>query len=204
MYGSVGAMGSEKDRATYDDLCAVPDHLVAELVDGELVVSPRPSARHALVTSRLGAQLGHAFDGPSGGADGPGGWVVLDEPELHLGPDVLVPDLAAWRRTRLPSIPDAPFLTLTPDWVCEVLSPRNTVLDRVQKLPIYAREGVGHAWSIDAVAHTLEVFRLHDGRWLLEAVHHGDGAVAATPFDALAVSMARWWADLGAVIGASA
>jgi len=196
MYGSVEPMGSEKRRATYDDLCAVPDHLVAELIDGELFVSPRPAMPHALVTSRLGTQLGHSFDGPSGGADGPGGWIIIDEPELHFGDDVLVPDIAGWRRGRMPTIPNAPYVTLAPDWVCEALSPSNTRLDRARKMPIYAREGVPYAWLIDPLAHTLEVFRLHDGHWLVDAVHHGDDAVAAAPFDAVALSMARWWADL--------
>src|SRR5262249_43277111 len=146
--GSVEPMGSQKRRATYDDLCAVPDHLVAELIDGELFVSPRPALRHSLVTSRLGAQLGPAFDAPAGSPDGPGGWMILYEPELHLGEDVLVPDLAGWRRIRMPVIPNTSYATLAPDWVCEVLSPSNTALDRARKMPIYAREAVGHAWLI--------------------------------------------------------
>ncbi len=61
-----------------------------------------------------------------------GGWILLDEPELHLGADILVPDLAGWRRERLPHVPDAPFLDLSPDWACEVLSARAQRLDRMK------------------------------------------------------------------------
>ena len=125
--------------ATYEDLCNVPDHKVAEILDGELIVSPRPALRYASASSRLGGILGGPFDlGP----DGPGGWWILDEPELHLRDDILVPDLAAWRRERLPFVPDAAYMTLAPDWACEVISPSTERIDRSRKMRIYAREDV--------------------------------------------------------------
>ena len=140
--------------ATYDDLVKVPDIQVAEIVDGELHASPRPAPRHA----RAGSLLGAAITGPyDRGLGGPGGWWILDEPELHVGRNVLVPDLAGWRRTRMPRLPDTAFFPLAPDWVCEVLSPSTASLDRAKKLAIYAREGVAHAWIVDPLAGTLEV-----------------------------------------------
>ena len=100
-------------RATYADIEALPDHLVGEILDGELHASPRPGLRHAVAATRLTGRLSPPFDD---GLGGPGGWWILIEPELHLGEDIVVPDLAGWRRERLPEIPDAPHLELAPDW----------------------------------------------------------------------------------------
>jgi Uma2 family endonuclease len=181
-----------RKRATYDDLLQVPDNLVAEILDGELHTSPRPTAPHALATSVLGSELGPPFHR---GRGGPGGWWILDEPELHMGADVLVPDLAGWRRERLPAIPDAAFFTLAPDWACEVLSPSTERLDRVRKLPVYARESVKHVWLVNPTARTLEVLRLEGGRWVVAATHGGDDPVRAEPFDAIELDMGALWGE---------
>src|ERR671910_2136553 len=178
-------MGSPvKRRATYDDLLQVPPHRVAEIVDGDLHVSPRPASRHALAASVLLGELGPPFHH---GRGGPGGWWILFEPELHLGDDVLVPDLAGWRRERMPEFPDTAFFTVTPDWVCEVVSPGTERLDRAKKVPVYAREGAAHLWLVNPLARTLEVYRLAEGRWLLLATREGAARVRAEPFDAVGV-----------------
>src|SRR3954469_19822214 len=130
-----------KRRATYEDLIAAPEHLVAELIYGELVTHPRPAIPHTRAAARLGIGLGGPFDR---GRGGPGGWVILDEPELHLLSHVLVPDLAGWRRTRMPEMPDATAFELAPDWVCEVLSPSTAAIDRADKVPIYAQAGIAY------------------------------------------------------------
>ncbi|HSP80473.1 MAG TPA: Uma2 family endonuclease [Myxococcaceae bacterium] len=180
-----------KPEATYEDLEKLPSHLTGELVGGELYASPRPSSRHILAATVLGAELG----GPFGqGRGGPGGWLLLDEPELHLGRDVLVPDLAGWRRERMPEMPDTVGFTLAPDWVCEVLSPSTATLDRGRKMGVYAREGVKHLWLVDAEAQLLEVYRLEDGRWLLLGTHVGAETVRAEPFEALALELGVLWA----------
>jgi Uma2 family endonuclease len=182
---------SPLDRAArYEDLVAVPDHLVAEIVTGELWTSPRPSPRHSRAQSSLEIGLGRPFDH---GRDGPGGWYLLVEPELHLGPDVLVPDLAGWRRERMPRLPQAPWFDLAPDWLCEVISPSTAALDRARKLPAYAREGVSHAWLVDPLARTLEVLRLNAGGWTVLAVHAGDDLVRAEPFAAIGLELALLW-----------
>jgi Uma2 family endonuclease len=181
-----------KRRATYDDLLQVPPNRVAEIVDGELHVSPRPASRHALASSRLGSELGPPFDR---GRGGPGGWWILDEPELHLGGDVLVPDLAGWRRERMPEFPDTPAFTLAPDWVCEVVSPNTERLDRARKMPVYARENVSHLWLVNPVARTLEAYRLAEGRWLLLATHEGAARVRAEPFDAVELDLTSLWGE---------
>lgn len=183
-------MSEARRKATYEDLLRVPDHLVAEIVDGELHTSPRPAARHANAASSVTADLHGAFQR---GRGGPGGWWILIEPELHLAADVLVPDLAGWRRDRMPAIPDVAAFDLAPDWVCEVLSPATARLDRIKKLPIYARHGVGHAWLIDPLAKTLEVYRLQDGLWLRIGAHEGDDRVRAEPFDAVEIEIGAWW-----------
>ena len=179
--------------ATYDDVLAAPPTLVAELIHGVLHAHPRPAAPHAAATSALGEELGPPF---KRGRGGPGGWILLDEPELHLGDEVVVPDIAGWRRARMPEIPNAPYLTLAPDWVCEPLSPSTTKIDRAEKLPIYAEHGVGHAWLVDPAARTLEVLRLENGRWSIRATYCEDARIRAEPFDAIELDLGVLWADV--------
>jgi Uma2 family endonuclease len=178
-----------KKHATYDDLRRVPEHFVAEMFDGELYASPRPAFPHARATAVLHAKLGDAFDF----GDGPGGWLIYIEPELHFGNDVLVPDLAAWRRERLPSTPKTPYLTLAPDWICEVLSPSTEYIDRGKKLGVYAHAGVRHAWLIDPLRQTLEVLALAAGSLAQIEQHHGEGSVRALPFDAIELDLRALW-----------
>jgi Uma2 family endonuclease len=176
---------------TYADLVALPANVVGEIVAGELHASPRPASKHAAASSYLGGELYAPF---GRGRGGPGGWIILDEPELHLGDDVLVPDLAGWRRERMPELPDTAAFTLAPDWVAEVLSPSTSRLDRVGKLPIYAREAVPHVWLVDPVAEVLEVYRLEHDRYTLLLTAGGEAAVRAEPFDAIELSLASLWA----------
>jgi Uma2 family endonuclease len=194
----VAVMGSARRRATYEDLRKVPDHMVAEIIDGELFASPRPALPHALASSMIGTALGSAFGrGPGGAraASAPGGWWILDEPELHFADDVLVPDLAGWRRSRLPVIPDAPAMTLAPDWACEVISPSTAAIDRGRKMHVYAREGVAHLWVVDPILRTLEVYRLEGDRWVVASTHGGTEAVRAEPFDAISLDLTPWWRE---------
>ncbi|HYO51810.1 Uma2 family endonuclease [Archangium sp.] len=179
-----------REPATYADLEALPEDVVGEIIGGELHVSPRPAAPHTVAASVLGVELGGPFHR---GRGGPGGWVLLDEPELHLGQDVLVPDLAGWRRERMPRAPRTAAFTLAPDWVCEVLSPSTATLDRAAKLPVYAREGVRHVWFLDPEARMLEVFRLEGVRYSLLVTHTGTARVRAEPFEALELELAALW-----------
>ena len=179
-------------RAQYSDLFALPPHQVGEIIDGVLYAQPRPAIRHSLASSVIGGALEPTF---GHGRGGPGGWIILFEPELHLGPepDILVPDLAGWRRARMPELPDAAFLTLPPDWVCEVLSPSTHKLDRSKKLPVYQRERVAHVWLVDPAARTLEIFRL-DGdtyRWIV--TYADDDHCRAEPFDAIELELGELW-----------
>lgn len=180
-------------HATYEDLCKVPEHLLAQIIDGELVALPRPAIGHVAASSLLGADLLGAFHRGTGIPGEPAGWWILDEPELHLQRDILVPDLAGWRRERVPVLPRGAFMTVAPDWICEVVSPSSVRIDRIRKLAIYAREGVRHAWLVDPDAQTLEVFRLESGRWVLVGQHEGAEKIRAEPFDAVELEMGRWW-----------
>jgi len=178
--------------ATYDDLVKLPDNLVAEIVGGELHASPRPAPPHAEAGAVVGAGLVPPFHL---GRGGPGGWWILYEPELHLGPDVLVPDWAGWRRARMPHLPKTAYFPLAPDWVCEILSPSTSALDRVQKLTIYGREYVSFAWLIDPLARTLEVLRLDGGCWTILAAHAGTDVVRAEPFTEIELELPALWTD---------
>jgi Uma2 family endonuclease len=186
--------GAAKRRATYEDVLAAPEHVIAQVIDGVLYTMPRPRPRHSRVASRLGAMLIPPFDL---GTTGPGGWVILDEPEVHLGhpePDILVPDLAGWRRARMTAIPmEDAFITVVPDWICEVLSPSTQRIDRVLKMDVYAREGVGHAWILDPAERTLEVYRLERPRWLRVGAWQEEAVVRVEPFDAVEVPLAPLW-----------
>jgi Uma2 family endonuclease len=179
-----------RERATYEDLLKVPDHLVAELVDGDLNTSPRPGGIHARFASAIGMDVGSAYDR---GRGGPGGWWILDEPELHLGGSVLVPDLAGWRRERMPVIPKDHVFAIPPDWVCEVLSPSTRQFDVRRKLPVYAAHEVTNAWLVDPEARTLEVFRLENSRWSMVAVFGGNEIARAEPFDAIDIDLPSIW-----------
>ena len=180
-----------KKLATYDDILSAPRHQVAELIHGTLQLLPRPRSTHARASSRLGSRLGPPFDEGDGG---PGGWILLDEPELHLADHVLVPDLGGWRRERMPEMPDAAFFTLSPDWVCEVLSPSTAEIDRAAKVPIYAAHGVSHVWLIDPGIQTLEVLALDGSTYRLLHVAHRQQIVRAQPFDAIELHLEALWA----------
>ncbi len=192
-------MGKGKKPATYEDIEALPVGWVGEILGDELVASPRPAMPHARVGLALSGLLAMAFDL---GQQEPGsGWWLLYEPELHLGRDVLVPDLAGWRRDRMPVPPftEAPFSTVAPDWVCEILSPSTVHVDRERKLPLYHREGVSHVWFIEPLARTLEIRRRQERDWLLVASYSGDGDVRAEPFDSVPLRLGSlWWPRSGA------
>ncbi len=177
--------------ATYDDLYALPANRVGEIVHGVLHSHPRPAPRHSRSASILGGNLVSPFDI---GRDGPGGWWILDEPECHLGAHVLVPDLAGWRRERMPALPETAWFELTPDWVCEILSPGTARLDRVQKMPIYAVAGVEHLWLVDPDLRTLEAYRREGNSWLLLGGHADQDVVRVAPFDAIELELRLLWA----------
>jgi Uma2 family endonuclease len=177
----------------YEDVLAAPEHQVAEILAGELHLQPRPAGPHAAAATALSDELGPPF---KRGKGGPGGWIILYEPELHLGGDIVVPDLGAWRRTTMDYVPNAPYFEIRPDWVCEVLSPSTEKIDRAIKLPIYAREGVGHAWFVNPLLYTLEVLRLEAGRWVNIGTYRDDEEVRAEPFDAIVLELAALWADV--------
>jgi len=181
---------TQKREATYDDLLKLPENLVGELIDGELFASPRPASPHAHATKVMTIDLGGPFDrSPSG----PGGWWFLVEPELHFGKNVVVPDLAAWRRERMPTMPSVSAFELAPDWVCEVISPSTGRIDRGKKMRVYARAKVAHLWIVDPLARTVENYRLENERWLLLDTYEGEGRVRAEPFDAIELDLAGWW-----------
>ncbi len=179
-------------QASYQDVLDAPPHKVAEVIYGVLQMQPRPAMPHAWASSTLGMEVG----GPFGrGRGGPGGWWIVFEPELHLGEDILVPDLAGWRRERMPVYPETAYCTLAPDWVCEVLSPSTRRLDLTDKRDIYAREGVAHLWFVDPDARTLEAFQLKEAQWVLIASLADDAPVSLPPFDAISFPLSALWPD---------
>ena len=179
---------TRRPRATYQDVLDAPEHRVAEIIDGTLHTHPRPAPPHAVASSSLGSDLLTTFQF---GRGGPGGWWIIFEPELHLGEDIVVPDLAGWRRERMAELPDTAYFTLAPDWVCEVLSASTRKLDLHEKRPVYAREGIPHLWH--PTDRTLEAFEMHEGQWLLIASAKDDDPVSIRPFDAITFSLGDLW-----------
>lgn len=183
-------MSPAKKPATYQDVVDAPPNMVAEILDGDLSLSPRPAYGHSFVSSGVGMDLGNPFQR---GRGGPGGWWILDEPEIHLGPDVLVPDLAGWRKERMPEFRDVPWTDLRPDWVCEVLSPSTRRIDLVQKARIYARAGVPWLWFADPVARVVEVRQLRDGQWVIQQTADGTEPARLPPFEAIELNPGDWF-----------
>ncbi len=180
--------------ATYEDVLAAPDHLIAEVIAGDLRLTPRPGKPHAMAATALGEELGPPF---RRGRGGPGGWLFVFEPELHLGADILVPDFAGWRRERMPQvIADDPFFTLAPDWLAEIISPSSAKFDRTDKLRSYARAEVNWVWLIDPTQHTLEVLQLRPDGWSLRGTWRDEERGRAEPFDAIELELGALWADV--------
>ena len=184
------AIAKNPSRATYQDVLDAPPHMVAEIIDGTLYTHPRPAPPHALASSDLSGILNPPF---RRGRGGPGGWWILFEPELHLGDDIVVPDLAGWRRERMPELPPEAYFTLAPDWVCEVLSPATRKLDLGSKNAIYARAGVSHLWLVDPEARSLEAYALRDKQWVLIDTLFDDASVSLPPFDAISFDLGDLW-----------
>jgi Uma2 family endonuclease len=182
----------DRRRSLYQAYLDLPPHQHGEIIRGTLYVMPRPAPRHTNASSALGIELGGPFQR---GRGGPGGWWILDEPELHLIElEPIVPDLGGWRVERMPDLPETAHFSIVPDWVCEVLSKSTETIDRTEKLPLYAERGVQHVWLVDPIAKTLEVHaRPHDGRWSEVRIHQGDVKVRAAPFEAIELELAALW-----------
>jgi Uma2 family endonuclease len=172
--------------ASYADIEALPPHVTGEIIYGSLYTQPSPAPRHGAAQNALGAELTNPFQKGKGG---PGGWVFLAVPELHIAGHVLVPDIAGWRRERMPSMPQKAYIDLAPDWICEILSDATAARDRNEKRAIYGEIGVQFLWLLDPKLKVLECFSLVAGNWLLSGTYSGDTMVRATPFDAIEFSL---------------
>ena len=185
---------AQKTPRLYHELEALPSNLVGEIVGGRLHTQPRPAGPHAVVASRLGADI----EGPYGrGRGGPGGWWIIDEPELHFVGDevVVVPDIGGWRTERMPRVPRDHRFEFVPDWVCEILSPSTVKFDRTEKLPLYARFEVAHLWLVDPLARSFEVYRLAEGHWTLLQIHKDEDSVFAPPFSEISIALSDLWVE---------
>ena len=196
---SIGALCYHRDMlkpkpkpATYTELEALPETMVGEILFGVLHAHPRPGPRHANAAINLSFEVTGPF---RFGRGGPGGWIFLTEPELHLGDDVVVPDVAGWRKERLTPFPKTAWIETPPDWIAEVLSPSTMRTDRTDKLAIYATFGVGHCWYVDPLAKTLEVFELAAGKWVIAATFKDDDKVTAAPFEAHTFGLDGLWVE---------
>ena len=177
-------------QATYDDILALPENIVGEILNGQLETQPRPAPKHALAASAVGIEIGLPFQRGKGG---PGGWWILDEPECHIDGEIFVPDLAGWLKQRMPTLPETAWFEMRPDWVCEIISPNSIRRDRVTKMTIYARLGIPYYWLIEPLGKTLEVYELQGEHWLLLQSYANDDEVCSAPFAEYRFSLANLW-----------
>jgi Uma2 family endonuclease len=177
-------------RATYADVEAAPEHVIAEILDGELVTQPRPTARHNAAATNLLLKLGGPFQARNGGQ---GGWILFFETEVKFGENLLVPDISGWRVERFTGYPETNYFTIRPDFVCEVLSASTEGRDRTVKRRIYADAGVPYLWLLDPRQQVLESFELVNGEWTLKGTWRSDENVRAVPFDSISFRLADLW-----------
>ena len=184
-------MSGNPTLATYDDLAALPEDVKAEVVRGALEVSPAPLPRHARVQRTLGRVVGGAFDDDDG-EGGPGGWWILPEVDVRLTRhDIVRPDVAGWRRERLPDPGDLRPIDVVPDGICEITSPSNARRDRVDKARLYLEAGVPFYWIVDPETRVLEALVRDGARWV-EAGRFSDGdVVRLAPFEAIEIKITR-------------
>jgi len=176
----------------YESLEALPEGVTGEILNGQLHTHPRPSSRHAYAAVRIDRAVGRGYDD---GIDGPGGWWILVEPEVHFvrNMEVAVPDLAGWRRERMPYLPESHRIEVVPDWICEILSPSTASKDREIKLPLYAYYEVQYAWLIDPAKRTLETYRLDADTWIEIGRFADTDQVAVPPFEAMSLDLGAFW-----------
>lgn len=185
---------AKKKNATYEDLYDIPDNWIGEIIDGELVASPRPAPGHSRVATVLGNLIGLHYD-HLGRGGGPGGWIFFYEVEVKLGEHLLVPDFAGWKRERFPTELRDNWIPVAPDWVCEILSPSSLRTDKIKKMPVYAQFNVAHAWLIDPRDKTLDVYRLESGRWSLLGSFVEDDKARAEPFQEIEIDLEDLWLE---------
>jgi len=176
----------------YTQLEALPKNMTGQIVNNRLIAMPRPTVPHCLARSVLGADILPSYQY---GRGGPGGWWIIDEPEVHFIRDieVVVPDIAGWRKERMPRPPRTHRCEIVPDWVCEIASPSTAKLDRTEKMPLYAKYGVRYLWLVDPLLKTLEVYELRDGCWLNIKNYKDNDAVSAVPFNEIVIQLDDLW-----------
>lgn len=183
---------AQETSTLYEQLQALPETLVGQIINGVLHTHPRPSGPHALAASRLGADIERPY---GRGKQGPGGWWIIDGPEIHFVRDseVVVPDIAGWRKTRMPDIPNDHRFEVVPDWICEIFSLSSAKLDRTEKMPLYANHKVGFLWLVDPSSRTLEAYELMNRRWSMIGVFKDEENVRVNPFDEIEIDLAELW-----------
>jgi len=181
----------KEEIATYEDILALPENTVGEILNGQLETHPRPAPKHALAASSMGMEIGLPFQKGHGGS---GGWWIIDEPECHVSNHIFVPDLAGWLKKRMPTLPETAWFNIRPDWVCEIISPSSASRDRVTKMYIYANLEIPYYWIIDPIGQTLEVYQLQEDKsWRLLKTYANDDNVKVAPFDSYSFSLANLW-----------
>lgn len=176
----------------YESLEALPEGVTGEILNGQLHTHPRPAGAHVNVGSMLGAELIGPFHK---GNEGPGGWWIFDDPEVHFMQDVevAVPDLAGWRRERMPYFPEDHRFEVVPGWICEISSPSTAGRDRKVKMPLYAYYDVQYIWLIDPARRTLEAYRFEAGAWIETDRFADADQVTAPPFEAVSLDLETFW-----------
>ena len=186
----------EDQKSLWEELCALPENVVGEIFNDELIVSPRPSPKHAMASTDLLTKVNHLF-----GGGGEGSWLILFEPELHFAKpkqklekkNIIVPDIAGWKKERMPKLPEAAYFELPPDWVCEVLSPSTARHDKISKIRIYAVNAIPYYWILDPINKILEVLILQGENYQTAMTFGENDKVSAPPFEEIELNLGDLW-----------
>ena len=170
---------------TIADWLAQPEDARLELIDGEFFEKAAPTMDHARAQISIGAFIWGSFDRKPGGPSGPGGWWIGSEVDIALDGRGYRPDLAGWRRERMPVLRKERPVTVRPDWICEIVSESNRTTDTVKKLRRYHQSGVPHYWILDQLERTLTVHRNGPDGYLIALRAEAHERVRAEPFDAI-------------------
>lgn len=187
----LAAAGIPEPPGGWEQFEGWPEEPSTEAAAPPSVPEPQMSLSRVLATSILGGLLVGPFQL---GLGGPGGWLILDKPEIHFDEDVLIPDLAAWSAGRAPRPTEELYTTIIPDWVCEIDTACTEGRSFSQRMNAYARAGVRFMWLLDSDLKNIDLLTLNSqSQWALNGAYSismGHRRIRGAPFDSIEIDIA--------------
>ena len=184
----------QRPTTTVDEWLREPAEKRYELIDGDLIEKAAPDFSHGSAQAGLIAHL-HPWFHQRDGGDRPGGWWIASEVDVVLDDNGFRPDIAGWRRERVPEMPKTRPVRVRPDWICEIVSESNATTDTIKKLRRYHQAGVPHYWLLDPATRTLAVYRHAAEGYQSVLVAEAGETARAEPFEAIELRIAALFGD---------